>query len=254
MMGAMAVKKGTFLSQTLFFASKAREMMQQRGAAYVARMTLYWLASPLLAPAIRAVKGRRTFELGGQRYQYFCHRYNLTWRNERIVEIPVVWQHVQRFAGKRTLEVGNVLSHYFPVTHDVLDKYERAPGVLNEDIVDFRPAAPYDLIVSISTLEHVGWDESPRDPGKVLRALENLRACLAPGGTLLVTIPLGYNQDLDEHLREGRISFPTQWYLKRVSADSQWVEVPWEGVAGARYGHPYWSANALLFGLYRKPL
>ena len=37
----------------------------------------------------------------------------------------------------------------------------------------------YDLIVTISTLEHVGWDEEPRDPSKVLRAIENLKSCYA---------------------------------------------------------------------------
>ena len=29
-------------------------------------------------------------------------------------------------------------------------------------------------IVSISTMEHVGWDETPRDSKKILVALENL--------------------------------------------------------------------------------
>jgi hypothetical protein len=38
----------------------------------------------------------------------------------------------------------------------VLDKYEQAPGVINEDVVSFSPPQKYDLIVSVSTLEHVG--------------------------------------------------------------------------------------------------
>jgi len=51
-----------------------------------------------------------------------------------------------------------VLSHYFAVKHDIVDKYEIAPSVVNEDLVNFKPGKKYDLIVSISTLEHVGWD------------------------------------------------------------------------------------------------
>jgi hypothetical protein len=82
--------------------------------------------------------------------------------------------------------VGNVLSHYFSVNHDVVDKYEKAEGVINRDIIDFHPSKEYDLIISISTLEHVGWDEDIsdhkilHDPSKILRAIENLRGLLAP--------------------------------------------------------------------------
>lgn len=250
----MEVKQGTFVAQTRFFAAQVGEVLRKKGVGYVARMGLYWLASPALAPVIRQVKGRRTFQLDGRSYPYFIHRYNLTWRNERIVEIPVAWELVQRFQGKRILEVGNVLSHYHPVRHDVVDKYERAPGVVNQDMVDLQAPGRYDLIVSISTVEHVGWDETPRDPGKVLRAVEALKACLAPGGTLFVTIPLGYNDDLDEHLRARRLSFPVERYLKRVTDDNRWSEVSREAVAGARYGHPFYAACDMLFATYQKPL
>ncbi len=50
-----------------------------------------------------------------------------------------------------------------------------------KDIVEFVPQDKYDLIISISTLEHVGWDEQPQKPGKLLQAIDHLRAtCLAP--------------------------------------------------------------------------
>ena len=58
-------------------------------------------------------------------------------------------------------------------------------------------------IVSISTIEHVGWDETPRDPKKIPLALENLTTrCLAPDGEIVVTLPLGYNTYLDKLLKE----------------------------------------------------
>jgi len=97
---------------------------------------------------------------------------------------------VRQHPDERILEVGNVLAHYYPHQHDVLDKYEQAPGVMNGDVVDFRPGKLYDLIVSISTLEHVGWDEEPRDPLKFLRGVEHLTTLLAPGGRMLVTLPI----------------------------------------------------------------
>ena len=86
---------------------------------------------------------------------------------------------VRKYKGKNILEVGNVLSH-----HDMLDKYEMAKGVTNADVVHSTSEKKYDLIISISTLEHVGWDEKPRDDTKILLAIENMRALISShGGT-----------------------------------------------------------------------
>lgn len=112
------------------------------------------------------------------------------------------------------LEVGNVLSYRFGVSHDILDKYDINRHVINEDVVRFSPQKRYDLIVSISTLEHVGWDEIPKEPRKILLALENLKKILAPGGQLIVTLPLGYNPDMDKLLSDGEIKFEEVYYLK----------------------------------------
>ena len=84
-------------------------------------------------------KSSRTFLFNGKRYKYFQHKYNTTWRTERAVEIPIVWKLVKNNKKKNILEVGNVLSHYFPVNHDILDKYEHEPDVINQDVVDFQP-------------------------------------------------------------------------------------------------------------------
>ena len=97
---------------------------------------------------------------------YLVHNYNRTWLNERAVEVPIIFHVIARWPGRRMLELGNVLSHYGSVAHDVLDKYEVGEHVINQDVVEYQPSARYDMIVSISTLEHVGWDEQPRDPQK----------------------------------------------------------------------------------------
>jgi hypothetical protein len=89
------------------------------------------------------------------------------------------------------LELGSVLSHYFPIAHDVVDKYEVRPGAINQDIVGFVLQQKYDLIVSISSLEHVGWDEEPRPP-KLLEAINHLRStCPSPGGSFIASLPVG---------------------------------------------------------------
>ena len=190
------------------------------------------------------------FELDGRHYPYAIHAYNRTVRNERCVELPFVTAQLGAFAGKRILEVGNVLQHYGVRAHTVIDKYEQAPGVENIDIVDYRPQKRFDLIVSISTLEHVGWDEEPRQPEKVIDALHNLIAnCLAPGGRLVVTVPLGHNPVLDAALRSGRIAFDRTLYLQRCGRFVCWRQCSAEAAAGARYGHPYPFANVVCVGI-----
>jgi hypothetical protein len=117
-----------------------------------AREGLNWF-EPLRMYGRSALAGRpTTFTLGGTRYRYLWHPYMTTWRSERAVELPVAWSSVRRVDPSSTLEVGNVLSNYFGARHTVVDKYERAPGVINEDIIDFDPGRRYGLIVSVSTL------------------------------------------------------------------------------------------------------
>jgi SAM-dependent methyltransferase len=157
----------------------------------------------------------RTFTFQGETYRYFYHKYNTTWRNERAVEIPIVWKIVKKYMDRNILEVGNVLSHYFSVNHDILDKYEKAKGVINQDVVNFSTAKKYDLIVCISTLEHVGWDETPREHMKILHAIENLKKLLAPKGKIVITLPLGYNPELDKLLKNGKIHFTKRFCMRR---------------------------------------
>lgn len=195
-----------------------------------------------------------TFAFEGHTYSYFFHEYNRTWANERAIEIPIVREMMKKYQGKRILEVGNVLSHYFHVDHDIVDKYERADGVINQDIVVFRPPKKYDLIVSISTLEHIGRDEkqTPTEPGKILRVVENLKSLLVSGGKMMITLPIGYTPELDELLKERRIEFTKRYCLKRISADNKWVETDWNGIQNTKYSLPFPAANGLLIGLIEK--
>ena len=207
---------------------------------------------PLFHRALRAylTRVRPSFVLGDRRYDYFWHDYNMTWRNERCVEVPIARAELTAAAGRRVLEVGNVLSHYQPVAHDILDKYERAPGVWNQDVIDFAPAAPYDLIISLSTLEHVGWDETARDPDKSLRALHHLRdRCLAPGGRMLVTFPLGHHPALDQAYGDGRLPFAESYTMLRQGRFTHWRQATWPEVRSAKYGSPYPFANAIVIGM-----
>jgi SAM-dependent methyltransferase len=159
---------------------------------------------------------------------------------------------MEEMKKKRVLEVGNVLRYYYPVRHDTLDKYEFGDGVLSLDIVDFHPKEKYDLIVTISTLEHVGWDEEPQNPKKLDAAFQNLvDNCLAPGGVLVITLPIGYNSYVDELLSLQKTIPGEKYFLKR-KAFSEWREVPYEEVRGMKYNSPFPSSNAICISIYQK--
>ena len=155
--------------------------------------------------ARRLTETPETFEYRGERYTVVHHRSGRTWLTERAIELPVAMRFVDGFGPSGFgLEVGNVLFRYRPVHHRVVDKYERAPGVENIDVLDITTERPFDFIVSISTLEHAGWDEPERDLDKPLRAIHHLRSLLRPGGgRLLVTLPLGYNPTVDRVALDG---------------------------------------------------
>ncbi len=230
-------------------AASARFALRERGMKFLLEDAADLGASYVSYPFLARKRGERTFTIGDRTYHYATDHYNRAWRNERAVELALGRAFVIENKDCRLLEVGNVLAHYGAGTHEILDKYEHSPSVLNQDIVDFTPSEPYDAILSISTLEHVGWDELPREPDKTLRAYLALRAALAPSGTMLLTCPIGQNSYLDQYIQDGALDFPERHFLKRVSSDNQWREVGLGEVKGTRYHHPYRNANALFIGI-----
>ncbi len=137
--------------------------------------------------------------------------------DERVVEYP--WVLGQRPHG-RVLDAGSALNH----AH-VLDRF--LPAVADLHIVTFAPEpvsfpergvsyvyadlrelpfpdGSFDAIVSISTLEHVGMDNSRYggspsgrdDPKDALQAaVSELKRVLTPGGMFLATVPYGQPED-----------------------------------------------------------
>lgn len=203
----------------------------------------------VIYPYYRIFRWFAAFTFQQAMYYYCLSPFNFTWENERIIEVPIIWKLVKESNGGKILEVGNVLSHYFRINHDVVDKYEKACGVINEDITYFQPNHKYDLIVSISTFEHIGFDENPRDPNKILDAIKNIRNLLTLAGKAVITLPLGYHSELDDLLKEGKIQFDEKYCMKRISRLNSWVEVKWDVVRNPTYDRPFRFANWLLIGV-----
>ena len=215
-------------------------------AVVLAKNAYAALLRPSRVRRARQQWGNRTFTLGGQQYRYFFHGHNDTWSNERAVEIAVAAAFVEGYAGKRVLEVGNVLPNYLSFPHDVVDKHEVGPGVINVDFLEFQPATRYDAIVSISTIEHVGLEDEVPDPARAVAAINHLRSLLNDGGELLVTFPIGYNPQLDALVRSGRLPMDEVRFMRRVTADNQWVEGTLDDALIARYGEPFRSGNVIV--------
>jgi hypothetical protein len=228
---------------------KIKNLIRDRGIIFVIRLLLGILFGYYY---YRIFKSSRTFTFQKKSYNYFYHLYNVTWMSERAVEVPIIWNIVQKYQEKKILEVGNVLSYYYSVNHDILDKYEKSNVVINQDVVNFRSTKKYDLIVSISTLEHIGWDENIRnnahEPKKILFAIENLIRCLASEGKLVFTLPIGQNPNMDKILRKKKIKCTRLHCLKRISADNKWIETDWEDIKDSQYDKPFISAKGLVIG------
>ncbi len=140
------------------------------------------------------------------------------WRlDERVVEYP--WIHARLPEGKACLlDAGSALNHDVIVT---------ALGDLNVTILTFAPERQafwqrgisyhygdirrmpfrdnwFDQVVSISTLEHIGMDNSyyggassaERQENDIQVALHEMLRVLKPEGLLLITVPFGKAQDL----------------------------------------------------------
>lgn len=177
--------------------------------------------------------------------ELFDHEYNTTRLNERAVEIPIALTWLADRVLADGVEVGNVLSHYGFPAHRVVDLYETGADVDNIDVFDLE--GPFEWIVSISTLEHVGDDRG--DPSGPMRAIEHLESLLEPGGAMLVTIPGGHNRQLDDFLAGGAgttraatlVRSGGSWVQTSVlqffdyGSSTRWAESVWIGEWGQQW-------------------
>jgi hypothetical protein len=234
-------------------ARRITQEARDRGLGPVVADCATWAARWVPGRLTAGRPGGPTFSHDGTHHAYLRAAYHYTWLNERAVEVPLAASALAQEAPEaRVLEVGNVLAHYLPVSHLVVDKYERAPGVLNADVVDIDLPGPFDLILAISTLEHVGLDEEVQDPGKPARAVAHLTSLLAPDGRLWCTVPVGYNPALDDALREGSLGFTRLTALRRTGRRNRWEEVPVAQVWGTRYDRLLYTAQAVVVAELRR--
>jgi hypothetical protein len=229
--------------------ARVRWFVRRFGAAEMLRKPLRMAFAPVTIRLLPA----RTFRFKDRTLAYVYHRYNMTWATERCVEIPIARSYLEAAPDAKVLEVGNVLAHYFPIRHDVLDKFESGPRVTNADIVGFASVTRYDLVLSISTFEHIGFDDDAQGSSgeKILQGLANCRRMLADDGLLVITVPTGYNPELDGLIREGRMGSAGAHFLRRTGR-REWCPCTEEEALACRYRSPFPYANGLLIAEFRR--
>lgn len=196
--------------------------------------------------------------------------------DERVVEYPWVFDRVARVhpAGGRVLDAGSTMNH-----GPVLDRWRAAQfgplsivtlhhegqDAVSDDVryefADLREL-PYrdgwfSTVLCLSTLEHVGMDNaiygddaggSATPAREAERALRELHRVLAPGGTLLLSVPFGavaefgwqriFSQDEIERIVGAPEWTEGRYRVMRAFADG-WREVPPAEAADAGYNEPH---------------
>lgn len=140
--------------------------------------------------------------------------------NERLVERAFVFSRLgPRGDGERVLDFGCTGSDLplalagmgyevtgidlrpYPFDHPNLD-------FIQTNILDWG-GKPFDAIVAVSSLEHVGLDAYGQEPdsGELQKVADRLQDLLKPDGRLLLTVPFGrpYQDDFLRSFSEGEI-------------------------------------------------
>lgn len=231
--------------------SRVSFCVQRNGLAEVFLIPMRMAVSPVLIPLLP----RRTFPFGDRPLPYFYHRYNVTWANERAIEIPLARVFLEGTAPDQVLEIGNVLSHYGPVGHAILDKFETGPGVINEDILTWKPGRQFEVILSISTFEHIGFDDEEKDTtgDRILEAIHRCRTFLKPGGRLVITAASGYNPAFDGLVAGNRFGATARHLYHRASR-GRWEPCDEARYLQTRYNDPYAFGNALVLAEFAPAL
>lgn len=193
--------------------------------------------------------------LRGVDLAYVDQPYNGTRHNERAVEVAAALHLYNKAvdANKSVLEIGAVLPHYLrgwpQGGHTVVDLHEQWHGVTNDNVLTWQPPHTYDLIICISTLDHL------LGPMELWIALERMRRWRNPGGLLFVTLPanqppeVGGGPWLDALLKDRHsLEASDLWRLDKVDPQHHlWEEVTGTKTPPRGYNSPTWFANTVYF-------
>lgn len=226
---------------------KAAEYLQAKNYSQLARKVggrIRAKVGTAITPIVRRKLAGGHFIIGAKEYTYFISARNSTWANERAVEISYAKEILKHVGPCDLMEIGNVLKNYLSGDWLVCDKYDSSPGIEQQDVLSLAIGRKFKRIISVSTLEHVGFDEPCQKIDAFPLAMSRIAEHLEVGGEFHCTLPIGYNPIVDQHLRDGSVKFDKVIYLLRDGMTS-WRMGSSREAHEQKYGHPYGCANAL---------
>lgn len=150
--------------------------------------------------------------------------YNSIRENERIVEIPIGKYFYDKYKNDNFVELGAVLNYYYDSNHIVYDKYDPHKNCTRLDFTDNKIDFKNMSVLSISTLEHVGFNDYGKQNGRY--SIDNwckgyfiIKNIIENSKNYLITFPIGYNIVLDGLIENSSNNFII---LKRISKDNRW--------------------------------
>src|SRR5258706_16453686 len=99
----MAEGRRSVLAKARGLTSIARSALGDRGPLFVVARGADYAVSFWTAQYYNRVKPRETFSALGRDYSYFYHLYNVTWKNERAVEIAVALDFLEQHPSENVL-------------------------------------------------------------------------------------------------------------------------------------------------------
>lgn len=189
--------------------------------------------------------------------------------SDRFIEYPWMLESITISEGK-LLDIGSTISdklyEILPKTIEIHTLNLNEKNVQNPNIKfkrgDIRktdcPGDHFDCITCISTLEHIGVSgryHSDEDPQGDLKAMQEIRRILKPGGILLVSVPYGakdvlpinrlYNKERIGKLFEG-LAIQEQIFRKYDKSWNAWIKTTEEEAAKTDMLKDSWYAIALI--------
>lgn len=136
------------------------------------------------------------FSFQGRNYHYFDHPHNQTRINERTVEIPIGLDFIDLVGASDLVEVGCVTPYYQKCDHEVIDLTDDHPLSRKIDATEFSFIGKN--VLSISTVEHVGFGDYGNQKKENNAAIFLCERIMRESKRYFVTWPLGFNKILDE--------------------------------------------------------
>ncbi len=182
----------------------------------------------------------KSFMFNRKKYELFEHSFNCGYvdsrMTERSVELALAQEWLKCCSGE-VVELGAVTPYYFYDKKivkivDPTDLHHRVNSKKSLFECDFKGKN----ILSISTVEHVGTcDYGMSEEKNVIDAIEKI---VEEAKSFLITAPLGYNELLDDWIRNNRSNSMIR--ILRRGINNHWVEIELQDYQEIVYG-PLWA-------------